>query len=191
MPTVRQVQQLIQQGDYTFSVDLKNVYLLFPIVKHHHQFVHSVWQHRLHQWKVLPFGLATAPRVFTLLTKPILFLFKYRGFHMNIFGSYPVPDLHKACRQEGMSLFCALYCFVWDYIFIFQSELFQSQQFSFWGYDGIQWTCLYLCHLTLSQDTSSDSFFVIEAACYSLSGYVILGQDHLLCQGKCTNPTVL
>ena len=30
--------QLIQPGDYAFSIDLKNAYLHIPIVKHHHHF---------------------------------------------------------------------------------------------------------------------------------------------------------
>ena len=42
MPTIKQVWQLIQQHDYAFSVDQKDVYLQFPIVKHHH-FLHFVW----------------------------------------------------------------------------------------------------------------------------------------------------
>ena len=33
-PTIRQVQQLIQCGDYAFSIDLKDDYLHIPIVKH-------------------------------------------------------------------------------------------------------------------------------------------------------------
>ena len=38
MPTIRHVQQLIQHGDYAFSIDLKDAYLHIPIVKHHHHF---------------------------------------------------------------------------------------------------------------------------------------------------------
>ena len=36
MPTLKHVQQLIQQGDYAFSIDLQDAYLHVPIVKHHH-----------------------------------------------------------------------------------------------------------------------------------------------------------
>ena len=36
--TIRQVWQLIQQGDYAFSFDLKHAYLHIPIVKHHCHF---------------------------------------------------------------------------------------------------------------------------------------------------------
>ena len=36
MPTLKPVQQLIQHGDYAFSIDLQDAYLYVPIVKHHH-----------------------------------------------------------------------------------------------------------------------------------------------------------
>ena len=38
-----------------------------------------------YQWKVLPFGLATTPRIFTMLTKPILFLCHCKGLHVIIY----------------------------------------------------------------------------------------------------------
>ena len=71
MPTLKNIWQLIQQCDFAFSIDLQDAYLHIPIVKHHHHFLHFVWRNLPYQWKVLPFGLATAPRVFTSLTKPI------------------------------------------------------------------------------------------------------------------------
>ena len=67
MPTMRHVWQLIQCGDYAFSTDLQDAYLHIPIVKHHHCFLQFVWHNVPYQWKVLPFGLATAPWVFTTL----------------------------------------------------------------------------------------------------------------------------
>ena len=62
MPTLRHLQQLIQHGDYAFSIDLQDAYLHIPIVKHHHCFLHFVWHNVPYQWKVLPFGMATAPK---------------------------------------------------------------------------------------------------------------------------------
>ena len=70
MPTLKTVWQLIQQGDYAFSIDLQDAYLHVPILKHHCQFLCFFWYNVPYQWRVLPFGLATAPRVFTSLTKP-------------------------------------------------------------------------------------------------------------------------
>ena len=39
MPTLKHVLQLIQHGDYAFSIDLQDAYLHVPIVKHHHCFL--------------------------------------------------------------------------------------------------------------------------------------------------------
>ena len=39
MPTIRHVWQLIQHGDYAFSIDLQDAYLHIPIVKHLHHFL--------------------------------------------------------------------------------------------------------------------------------------------------------
>ena len=85
MPTLKHVQQLIQHGDYTFSIDLQDAYLHIPIVKHHHCFLHFVWRNVPYQWQVLPFWLATVARAFTVLTKPILFLCHHKGFHIVIY----------------------------------------------------------------------------------------------------------
>ena len=38
MPTLKNIWQLIQQGDFVFSIDLQDAYLHIPIVKHHHHF---------------------------------------------------------------------------------------------------------------------------------------------------------
>ena len=62
MPTLNHVQQLIQHGDYAFSIDLQDAYLHVPIVKHYCHFLHFVLCKVPYRWKVLPFGLATAPR---------------------------------------------------------------------------------------------------------------------------------
>ena len=85
MPTLKNVRQLIQQGDFDFSIDLQDASLHIPIVKHHCHFLHFVWHNVPYQWKVLPFGLATAPGVFTSLMKPILFLCICKGLCIVIY----------------------------------------------------------------------------------------------------------
>ena len=67
MTSIRQAQHLIYQSGYAFFIYLKDAYFHNPIVSHHH-FVCYVWQYKTYQWKVLPFGLATAPWVFTPLS---------------------------------------------------------------------------------------------------------------------------
>ena len=38
MPTLKTIWQLIQHGDFAFSIDLQDAYLHVPTVKHHHHF---------------------------------------------------------------------------------------------------------------------------------------------------------
>ena len=85
MPTLKHVQQLIQQGDYAFSIDLQDAYLHVPIVKQRRCFLHFVWHNVPYQWKVLPFGLAATPRLFTSLMKPILILCYCKGLCIVIY----------------------------------------------------------------------------------------------------------
>ena len=59
---------LLNENIILFSIDLKEVYLHIPIVKHHYHVLQFVWPHKPYEWKVLPFWLVMAPRVFTSLT---------------------------------------------------------------------------------------------------------------------------
>ena len=158
MPTLKHVQQLIQHGDYVFSIDLQDAYLHIPIVKHHCHFLHFVWHNVPYQWKVLPFGLATAPRVFTSLTKPILFLCHCKGLHIVIYLDNILVLIHSKWAGKRAHLFVFLvglswftyHFFHWSvlvYISFFPSLTFASLRPLFWGYVGILSTSQYLCLL--------------------------------------------
>ena len=108
MPTIRHIQQLIQH-DYAFSIDLQDAYFIIPIAKHHCHFLKFVWHNMSYQWKVLPFGLTTAPWVFTTLTKPILFLCHYKGFCIVIYlDDILVLDCSKWVGKRACSFLCSL-----------------------------------------------------------------------------------
>ena len=145
MPTLKNVQQLIQQGDFAFSIDLQDAYLHVPIVKHHHCFLHFVWHNVPYQWKVLQFGLATALRVFTS--------------SQNLFCSFAIA---RACillfiwmtswslftlsgQVRGHTCFCVPCWSVLVYTSIFPSQMFTSlSPLLFWGCVGILSACQYL-----------------------------------------------
>ena len=62
-----------------------------------------------YQWKVLPFGLATAPRVFTSLTKPILFLCHCKGLCIAIYLDDILVLVHSKWAGKQACLFlCSL-----------------------------------------------------------------------------------
>ena len=134
MPTLKTVQQLIQQGDYAFSIDLQDAYLHVPIVKHHRRFLHFVWHNVPYQWRVLPFGLATAPRVFTSLTKPILFLCRHKGLRIVIYLDDILVLVHCKWAGKRARLFlCSLLVCLGLHITFSKSDLRFSQSFTFLG----------------------------------------------------------
>ena len=134
MPTLKHVWQLIQHGDYAFSIDLQDAYLHVPIVKHHHHFLHFVWHYVPYQWKVLPFGLATATRVFTSLMKPILFLCHCKGLCIVIcLDDILVLVCSKWAGKRAHLFFCSLLVHLGLHINFSKSDLHLSQTCTFLG----------------------------------------------------------
>ena len=134
MPTLKHVQQFIQPADYAFSIDLQDAYLHVPIVKHHHCFLRFVWCHVPYQWKVLPFGLATACRVFMSLTKPILFLCCCKGLSVVIYlDDILVLVRYKWVGKRACSCLCSLLVHLGLNIDFSKSDLCFTQTFTFLG----------------------------------------------------------
>ena len=126
MPTLKHVWQLIQHGDYAFSIDLQDVYLHIPIVKLHHHSLRFVWHNLPYQGKVLPFGLATGPRVFMALTKPILFLCHQKCFCIVFYLDDILALVHSKQAGKRVHCFCVPCWSVFVYISIFPSLAFAS-----------------------------------------------------------------
>ena len=77
---------LLQQEAHLVKVDLKDVYLTVPVAKGSRPLLAFQNQSRdLFQFKVLPFGLCTAPYVFTKLTKPIVQFLRSVGIQLLIY----------------------------------------------------------------------------------------------------------
>ena len=139
MPTIRHVLLLIQHGDYAFSIDLQDAYLHIPIVNHHHHFLQFAWHNLPYQWKFLPFGLATAPRVFIALSKPILFLGHCKGFHIVIYLDDILVQITLDGQVRGLTHFCVPYWFSLDCILIFPSLTFASSRPLSLCFLGLHW----------------------------------------------------
>ena len=134
MPTIRHFWKLIQHSDYAFSIDLQDAYLHIPIVKHHCHFLQFVWHNVPYQWKALPFGLATAPWVFTALTKPILVLCYCKGFCIVIYlDDIMVLVWSKWAGKRAHSFLCSLLVRLGLHINFFNSDLCLTQAFCFLG----------------------------------------------------------
>ncbi|XP_074506781.1 uncharacterized protein LOC141776850 [Sebastes fasciatus] len=73
------VLQSIAQGAWFVSIDLKDAYFHVPIAPHHRQFLRFAFRGRAYQFKVMPFGLSLAPRIFTRCVTAALSPMQARG----------------------------------------------------------------------------------------------------------------
>lgn len=71
MDTYGYAVRLVMPGCYMASVDLKDAYCSVPIAEEHQQFLKFQWKDKVFQYTCLPNWLASAPRMFTKLTKPV------------------------------------------------------------------------------------------------------------------------
>ena len=82
MESIHMLKDLIRKDDYLVKVDLKDAYLTVPIWEKHQKYLRFLWRDSLLEFACLPFGLASAPRVFTKLLKSVLSVLRQRGIRL-------------------------------------------------------------------------------------------------------------
>ncbi|XP_045497532.1 uncharacterized protein LOC123695669 [Colias croceus] len=71
MEDYRTASKLITPNCFMATIDLKDAYFLVPVNKMHRKYLRFEYDGVLYEFNCLPFGLCTAPFVFTKLLKPI------------------------------------------------------------------------------------------------------------------------
>ena len=79
MDTLEFVLLLVKPNCYMASVDLRDVYYTVPIAVEHRKYLRFYWNDQMYQFACLPNGLASAPRIFTKLLKPIFAHLRLQG----------------------------------------------------------------------------------------------------------------
>ena len=97
---------LIQENDYFIKIDLTEAYFSVPIDEEYTKFLKFLHKGKLYKFVVLPFGLASAPRVFTRILKPIYAWFRHQGFRCSYFldDSLGMNQDVGVCRQHGLTM---------------------------------------------------------------------------------------
>jgi len=65
MESALTIMRCLRKGDWAVSIDIKDAYLHVPIHPQYQKYLHLAFQGKVYKFTVLPFGVATAPYVFT------------------------------------------------------------------------------------------------------------------------------
>ena len=96
METPRSVLNSIRPGDWMISLDLQDAYLQVPVHHDSRRFLRFVLDGKPFQFRVLCFGLTTAPQVFTRIMAPVsAILHKYGVRMLRLPGRLAHPGLFR------------------------------------------------------------------------------------------------
>jgi hypothetical protein len=98
MHTPLSVLRLIKKNSWLASIDLKDAYFHVPMNPSFYKYLRFAFDNQMYQFKVLPFGLSTAPRIFTKMLAPVVGYLHQLGIYL-----YPYLDdclLVAKSRQE-------------------------------------------------------------------------------------------
>lgn len=83
METLRNVILSCHQGEWLASLDLKDAYFHVLVREAHRRFLRFCIRGVHYQYRVLPFGLSTSPRVFTKVLVPVIESLRLEGIHIH------------------------------------------------------------------------------------------------------------
>ena len=72
-------------GDWLVKLDLKDAYLSVPIHVSHQKFLRFRWESKEWQFQALPFGLSSAPYIFTKVMKPVVATMRQLGIRLILY----------------------------------------------------------------------------------------------------------
>ena len=101
MTSIATALEMMRPDCWMGSIDLKDAYYSVPVAQEFRKLLRFIWQDRLYQFKVLPNGLACAPRIFTKLLAPVFAKLREEGVETfpYIDDSFLVADSYEECAR--------------------------------------------------------------------------------------------
>ena len=109
METLTAVIKVLQQGWWGATLDLRDPYLHVPVHKSSQKWLRFAVGHSHYQFRVLPFGLSTAPRTFTQVVKVVAEYLRRKGKSIFVYLDdwllvAPSPQLLQSFLAEVIHL---------------------------------------------------------------------------------------
>lgn len=143
MEGIHTVKSLMTKNCFMASIDLKDAYYLVSIKPSHRKYLRFTWENTIYEFLCLPFGLASAPLVFTKLMKPVISSLRKQGLLSVVFldDFLLIGHTYQDCQQNVYITLSTLerLGFVINYK---KSCLVPSQRLKYLGFifDSVDWT---------------------------------------------------
>ncbi len=109
MLTQKRIFECIRPRDWFAAIDLKDAYFHVSILPRHRPFLRFAFEGRAYQYKVLPFGLALSPRVFTKVVEGALVPMREQGVRiLNYLDDWLILAQSREQLCEHRDLVCHL-----------------------------------------------------------------------------------
>ena len=130
--TQASVRASIRENEWTVSIDIQDTYLHVPMARSVRKYLRFMVNGRVYQFTCLPFGLATSPREFTKLLRPVVQLLRLQGIKLHVYLDDWLIRVSSAvqARTHADLVLQVLQHLGWVINFS-KSDLVPSQQFDF------------------------------------------------------------
>ena len=136
METPESIRTSLIPGEWVASIDLSDAYLHIPIHPSSRKYLRFCYKAQVFQFTSLPFGLATAPQVFTMIVKEVKLMALSRGLRIHQYlDDWLIRSQSQEEAQVNTQAVVELTQSLGWIINQEKSELKPTQVFSFVGYE--------------------------------------------------------
>ena len=134
METQASVRVSIKENEWTVSIDIQDAYLHVPMARSVRKYLRFMVNGRVYQFTCLPFGLATSPREFTKLLRPVVQLLRLQGIKLHVYlDDWLIRASSIVQARTHADLVLQVLQHLGWVINFSKSDLVPSQQFDFIG----------------------------------------------------------
>ena len=136
METPESIRPSLIPGEWVSSIDQSDAYLHIPIHPNSRKYLRFCYKSQVFQFTSLPFGLATAPQVFTMIVKEVKLMALSRGLRVHQYlDDWLIRSQSQEEAQVNTQVVVDLTQSLGWIINQEKSELKPTQVFSFVGYE--------------------------------------------------------